>query len=226
MIAIVLAGGLGTRLGALTETCPKPMLPVGSKPFLDYILDYLLDQGATKIILAVSYLSSQVSDYYSDRDQVEFSVEESPMGTGGAIKLAFDNFNLEEAVVVNGDTIFKVPLNKLLSYHHENKALMSMALKPLESCDRYGRVLSNEEGRVVSFEEKGFQGAGNINGGVYVVHKDIFSGLSESKFSFEQDLIAKRLSDLPVAGLGFDDYFLDIGIPEDYKRAQVEYEHW
>lgn len=226
MIAIVLAGGLGTRLGELTSNCPKPMLPINNKPFLDYVLSYLDGQGITETIMAVSYLSKQIEDYYSNQSGVKFSVEEHPAGTGGAIKKALEKFNVEEAIVVNGDTIFQVPLKGLMALHYQSSAQISIALKSLSDCGRYGQVIRNDRNRVTMFTEKGSAKEGNINGGVYAVRKDAFSNCPSSSFSFETDLLATSLDSLDVYGYEFDNYFLDMGVPEDYQQALNDAAFW
>lgn len=223
MEAIILVGGLGTRLKSVISDLPKPMAPIGNKPFLEYILNYLMQQGVTRVILATGYQHEKIEDYYANsfgKLSIDYSVEKEPLGTGGAIKQAFHKVDGERAFVLNGDTFFNVNFGELLESHTSKQADITLALKPMKEFDRYGVVIT-ENDWVTEFKEKEYVDFGKINGGVYVVEKNIFEKFHvPDKFSFENDLLVCNMDKLKIGSLTLDNYFIDIGIPEDYLRAQ------
>ncbi|MDJ0798473.1 MAG: nucleotidyltransferase family protein [Calothrix sp. MO_167.B12] len=227
MEAIVLAGGLGTRLKAITQTLPKPMAPIGSKPFLEFLLDYLIINGVSRIILSVGYKHEKISSYFGNQYkscELLYSIENEPLGTGGAIKHALSQASLENVWIVNGDTLFDVPLYQMMLFHLEQQSDLTLALKPMVDFDRYGNVILATT-KVIGFEEKKHQVSGQINGGIYCLRREIIEELElPSKFSFETEFIEAYLSRIQVHGFTSNGYFIDIGIPEDYRRAQVELE--
>lgn len=216
MQAIVLAGGLGTRLRSVIQDVPKPMAPINGKPFLAFVLEYLKEQGITEVILSVSYKYELLQDYFKDEFQglkIIYNVEKELLGTGGAIKDSL-KFIKDEAYVLNGDTFFDIPLREM----NLGKSKICIALKQMQNFDRYGNVKIDEQGFVVSFEEKIFKEQGLINGGIYLIKKDIFDGFElEKKFSFEE-FLQENYKTLRIKTKVFDHYFIDIGIPEDYER--------
>lgn len=222
MEAIVLAGGLGTRLRSVVSDLPKPMAPIGEKPFLEYILKYLKNNGITKAILSVGYKWETIKEYFGDKfENIEliYSVEDDPLGTGGAIKKAMNHVDSDQVYIINGDTFFDVDLRNFV-LHHESKLMLS--LKNMQNFDRYGCVESDENNFVTTFTEKGFRESGNINGGIYLASKDIFDNYSlDEKFSFEE-FMQNEFKDLKISVKVFENYFIDIGIPEDYEKAQHE----
>ncbi|EKK5714180.1 nucleotidyltransferase family protein, partial [Campylobacter coli] len=182
MQAIVLAGGLGTRLRSVVQDLPKPMAPINGKPFLAFVLEYLKKQGITEIILSVSYKYELIQEYFKDEFhgmKIHYNIEKELLGTGGAIKDAL-KFVKNEVYVLNGDTFFDIDLKKPVL----NSSKICIALKQMQNFDRYGTVNVDEQGIVTSFEEKVFKKQGLINGGVYLLKKDIFNNFSlERKFS-------------------------------------------
>ncbi|HEC1812649.1 TPA: nucleotidyltransferase family protein [Campylobacter lari] len=216
MQAIVLAGGLGTRLKSVVQDLPKPMAPINGKPFLAFVLEYLKKQGIAEVILSVSYKYELIQEHFKDEFEgmkIRYNIEKELLGTGGAIKDAL-KFIQNQAYVLNGDTIFDIDLKKLAL----NDSKICIALKQMQNFDRYGTVNIDKQGIVTSFEEKVFKKQGLINGGVYLLKKDIFDKFDlEKKFSFEEFLQANHKI-LKIQTQIFDDYFIDIGIPEDYKR--------
>ncbi|EAI2374796.1 NTP transferase domain-containing protein [Campylobacter coli] len=216
MQAIVLAGGLGTRLRSVVQDLPKPMAPINGKPFLAFVLEYLKKQGITEIILSVSYKYELIQEYFKDKFygiKIHYNIEKELLGTGGAIKDALKLVK-KEAYVLNGDTFFDIDLKKLVL----NSSKICIALKQMQNFDRYGTVNVDEQGIVTSFEEKVFKKQGLINGGIYLLKKDIFDEFSlEKKFSFEE-FLQENYKSLKIQTQIFDDYFIDIGIPEDYRR--------
>jgi len=186
--AIVLCGGLGTRLGELTRDTPKPLIEVAGKPFLEYVLEQLLRAPVEEIVLAVSYQWQKIYDCIGEQWRgvtVRYSVEQDALGTGGAIKQAMQQGRFAEAIVVNGDTLLEFDAQKLLLFSKEQRADIGMVLKEMENCARYGKVSTDQSNRVVSFEEKGRQSSGLINSGVYYVRDSVFSAEAAETFSFE-----------------------------------------
>lgn len=230
--AILLAGGFGTRLQSVVSNLPKPMAPVNGEPFLNYQLRYLKHFGVTNIILSVGYLSEKIRDYYqaSFLDMnITYVVETSPLGTGGGIRLALEECTENEVLVLNGDSFFEVDLRLFEDLHASGQAQFSLALRQVESAARYGTIVTNAAQRIVSFTEKtGKEEAGIINGGVYLLNKQLFMEHTEAGriFSIEKDFFEAQLDKLVLKGFEFKGYFIDIGIPEDYLRAQHDFKEF
>lgn len=217
--AIILAGGFGTRLSSVISDVAKPMAQVNAKPFLEYIFDYLELFGIQQIVLCVGYKKESIQDYFKFQHKgirIIYSIEDTPLGTGGAIKQALKQIDSESALVFNGDSFFKLALDEFVNEMKSKK--IALALKPMNNFDRYGSVVLNS-GKVNSFEEKKFVKSGLINAGVYLIRKDIFDGVAEKEFSFEKFL--EQQDD--VYGYVSDEYFIDIGIPQDYEKAQKDF---
>ncbi|MFM7883773.1 MAG: sugar phosphate nucleotidyltransferase, partial [Microcystis panniformis] len=150
-------------------------------------------------------------------------IEDTPLGTGGAIRLALNKIKTEQALIVNGDTLFNVNISALINLHNQKKSLITVALKPLTDFDRYNNVMLNDAQKIIGFEAKKYQHKGYINGGIYCVGKNILSSFDlPSKFSFEDDFIKVYAEKIPMYGLISDEYFIDIGIPQDYNKSQQE----
>ncbi len=219
MQAIILAGGLGTRLQSVVKDLPKPMAPVNGKPFLEYLFKYLQKQGIKEVILSVSYKYEVIQEYFKDEFEnisIIYNVEKELLGTGGAIKDSL-KFVKDEAFVLNGDTFFDIDLNKLFL----NGSKICIALKQMQDFDRYGAIEIDENNLVKSFKEKTYVKQGLINGGIYLISKDIFSNFNlENKFSFEE-FLQENYEKLNINSVVFDDYFIDIGILKDYKSFQT-----
>lgn len=226
MEVIILAGGLGTRLRPVVNEVPKCMAPVAGKPFLWYLLNYLTRFDVSKVILSVGYLRGVVMDWIDEvGDEFPFSfdyaIEEEPLGTGGGIRLALSRATTNDVVVLNGDTFFDVNLNELMEAHRLYPSAVTLALKPMYDFDRYGRVIFDDiDRRIVEFKEKEYCKEGLINGGVYVINKlePIFEGLPQN-FSFETAVLAPQCELGKLYGVIQNGYFIDIGIPEDYCKA-------
>jgi D-glycero-alpha-D-manno-heptose 1-phosphate guanylyltransferase len=223
--AIILAGGLGTRLQSVVPDLPKSLAPVAGKPFLGYLLDYAKQEGIEKFIFASGHKSDQVESFvkeYLPKGSYLFSVEDKPLGTGGALYKACGLASSANVMVLNADTFFGVSFLHLSIVHELRKAACTMALKPMKEIDRYG-VVTVEKQVVVGFSEKNYHGTGLINGGVYALSKEAFLRQSFSPaFSFEKDYLEKVYGSRQILGLVSDAYFIDIGIPEDFQRAQTE----
>lgn len=226
MKAIVLAGGLGTRLSQVTNEVPKPLATVGARPFLEYVLDYLRRQGIEEAILAVSYRWKQIQSHFGNTYRgfpLRYSVEEKPLGTGGAIMQAMQLCRDSTAVVVNGDTLFEVDLNAMANSHGSAGAQLTIALAHVSDCSRYGSVVMSDDGDIVEFGEKSEDGQGWINGGIYMMQRSLFDELPVTgRFSFEHDLVEPNIGRIQPHAFKSDAYFIDMGIPEDYERAQME----
>ena len=226
MRAIVLAGGLGTRLARVTRDIPKPMAPVGSRPFLEYLLDDLVDQGVEQTVLAVSYRWEVIREHFGSVYRgmdLNYSVEEIPLGTGGAIQQALATLTDDEVVVLNGDTRFRVDLAEMEKIHRNSGAPLTIALKQVTDSGRFGRVEVSADGVVTSFLEKSTGGPGWINGGVYILNSSLFKDFPmPERFSFELDLVEPNIDRIQPQAYQSDAYFIDMGIPEDYQRAQFE----
>ena len=220
--AIVLAGGLGTRLKNVVADIPKPMAPIKDKPFLFYIFKYLKKYKIEKIILSVGYKWEKIKEYFGDNFEgidLIYSVEDEPLGTGGAIKKAISKLEDEEVFILNGDTFFKIDLEKLSLV--ENSKLV-LALKKMYDFDRYGCVKTDENGLVTAFTEKAYNKSAYINGGIYLARTNIFDDFTlKNKFSFEE-FMQSQFKKLQINTVKFNDYFIDIGIPNDYEIAQNE----
>ena len=223
MEAIVLVGGKGTRLRSVVSDVPKPMAPVKDKPFLEYLLNELIDQGISKVVLAVGYKAETLIEYFGNRYkniEIEYSIEENSLGTGGAIKKALELTTESNIVIVNGDTFSKVNLVEMMRKHLKNRADLTIATKTMRKFDRYGQVLS-ENDKIVGFREKQYCDEGNINIGTYIIKKNFFKDVkTEEVFSFENDIMEKYFDEMNFISYLSDTIFIDIGIPEDYEKIQ------
>jgi D-glycero-alpha-D-manno-heptose 1-phosphate guanylyltransferase len=222
--AIILAGGLGTRLRESVPELPKCMAPVNGKPFIAYVVDHLQKQGITRFIFGLGYKSEAFESFLSSSAiNYQLSIESEPLGTGGAIKLACGIANNENVIVTNGDTLFRVDIKTLSALHENTDADCTLCLKPMQNFDRYGVVEINEQQIITSFKEKAFYQEGFINGGMYAISRSKFVNESlPDKFSFEKDYLEKYYSQRKFLASVQNEYFIDIGIPEDYNRANIE----
>ena len=228
MQAISLCGGMGTRLRSVVSDRPKPMADICGKPFLQYLLEMLRDKGITEVIFALGYMGEMIEEYFQDGSalglHISYSYEEAPLGTGGAIRNALPKVMEEEVLVLNADTYFPMDYQGLLRFHQENAGDFSLATRAVEDISRYGAVRRDAAGRILAWNEKLGDGgqkslSGEINGGIYVMKKSLIAEIPEGKQSLEQDCIPKWLSEgKRIFGLPFHGYFMDIGIPEDYRQ--------
>lgn len=224
---IILAGGFGTRLQDTIPGLPKCLAPVAGRPFLLYVIRHLLANGVTKFIFSLGYKHALVESFLENEfPTLDYTcvIEEQPLGTGGAIKLCLQQAHSENVWVANGDTIFKVQLREMYEQHEKNQAACTtLALKPMKRFDRYGVVQTNNDGWVTAFQEKKFYEEGNINGGLYLIRRQNFLAHDFPEiFSFEKDYLESFFSKDKIQGLVQDAYFIDIGIPSDFARAQEE----
>ena len=224
--AIVLAGGFGTRLRGVVDDVPKPLAPVAGRPFLAWLLDRLAAGGMRRCILATGYLSDVIEQRIGARWQgmeIAYSVEPEPLGTGGAIRLAATRLQGDAAHVLNGDTWLEYDPVALEDTARAAGASMTIALARVDDVARYGAV-DIDNGRVTGFREKGESGPGWINAGCYFLGADALAALPvRDAFSFEQDVLQPRVQERAVAAFTETLGFIDIGVPEDYARAQLQF---
>jgi len=229
MEAIILAGGLGTRLRSVVNDQPKALAKVGEYPFLYFLLNYLQKQGVNKFIFSLGYLHEQIEDFlkvFFPHLAYIIVIENEPQGTGGAVKLCLEKASEEQVLLVNADTYFDINLANQLIYFKEKQADCVIALTELENFDRYGVVKVDSDSRVLEFVEKRYTPVGLINTGLILLRKAKFETLMSvfnGPFSLEKDILEPNIQSLKIYGLPQDGYFIDIGIPEDYYKAQQKF---
>lgn len=219
--AIILCGGLGTRLSAITNNKPKPMVDVAGVPFLEYQFNYLIAQGVTRAILAVSHLKECIIDHFGSQYKtlnIEYISEDSPLGTGGAIKnvLSQAEFQPNESIIIlNGDTFVEFSLQALAKDSEDH--LLVIAAKSVDDTARYGKLTIDNSKIVTGFQEKKAGNQGYINAGVYMTHSGLLAALPDlERFSFEEDFLHHEIAHRSIGASFLDGFFIDIGIPEDY----------
>jgi D-glycero-alpha-D-manno-heptose 1-phosphate guanylyltransferase len=223
--AIILAGGLGTRLRSTVPDLPKCLAPVGGRPFIAWLTDYFRREGIERFIFALGYKNDDFDTFF----RTEFphggyaiSLETEPLGTGGAIRQACDQVEGQTVLILNGDTFFRIDLETLTEFHAARRAACTLCLKPMQDFNRFGVVELAPDGHVSRFREKQYYPAGLINGGVYALEKSALLDQEYPQvFSFEKDYLEAGREER-LYGLVQDRYFIDIGIPEDYRRAHEE----
>jgi len=224
MEAIILAGGFGTRLKSVVANVPKPMAPINGRPFLEILLNMLIAKGFTRVILSVGYLSNQIVAYFGFKFNglpIEYEIEEIPLGTGGAIKRAMRRCLSDHVYIFNGDTFLDLEILAVEHRWNRNKKPIIVGREVSDS-SRYGG-LDVRKGCVMDFFEKGCFGSGLINAGCYVFPADLFEKcMLTPPFSIENDYLAAEVSEQCFDCFISNGKFIDIGIPEDYARAQAE----
>ena len=225
MEAVVLAGGMGTRLRSAVPDLPKCMAPVAGHPFLAWLLDDLEAAGFGHIILSLGYRHDAIESWVASRDNrahIDCVVEAEPLGTGGGVRFALQAAEERDVFVLNGDTWFGVDYASMARFHRRQGTLATLALKPMRDFDRYGEVCCNPEGRITAFKEKQACTQGLINGGVYLLQRDALAACPE-RFSLERDFFEPLAAEEKLSGFRSEGYFIDIGIPADYARAQQDF---
>lgn len=224
--AIILAGGEGTRLQQAVPGLPKCLAPINGRAFIDYLLLHLQAQGITRYVFALGVKAWQVQSYLEQNwPQIHkaYAIETTPLGTGGAIKNAVAHTITRQVLVLNGDTLFRFNLPVAATFHQASSSKCTLLVKPMQAVDRYGSVTINDAGRVTGFGEKSATGSGYINAGVYLLNMPAFtSHLWPAAFSFETDYLQQLYKITPMFAFVQDGYFIDIGLPEDYLKAQSE----
>jgi len=231
--AVVLCGGLGTRLRNAVPTLPKALAPVAGRPFLDYLLTGLAAAGIHDVVLCTGHKSEMIEAEYGQNAQcglsIQYSVERSPLGTAGAVKLAASVISASSFLLLNGDSVVEVDYQRLIKSHVASGAKATITLVRVPQPERYGTALLNANGEISAFLEKGSlqDSAGSrerfINAGVYVLDRDILLEIpsSSTPVSLERDVLPKFLG-RGLFGFVSEGFFIDIGVPEDYARAQTE----
>jgi D-glycero-alpha-D-manno-heptose 1-phosphate guanylyltransferase len=235
--AIILAGGFGTRLQTVVSDVPKPMAPVNGEPFLNYQLNYLKHYGIKKVIFSVGYLHETITSYYKNHFNgldIEYSIEDNPLGTGGGIRKAITLCKSNSVLVLNGDSFFEIDLHAFSNHHYTFKSDFTLALRKVDNSARYGTIELSVSGggrgqKIISFKEKnGEEKPGLINAGIYALNTELYLKKTKAdiNFSIEKDFFEAKLNELDIYGLEFNGYFIDIGIPEDYSKAQNEFKEF
>lgn len=226
---IILAGGLGTRLRSVVADKPKCMADINGKPFIHYLCKQIEQFNFNKVIFSVGYQKEIVIDYFNQHAHTysftyEFAIEDEPLGTGGAIMHAIKQSDTDDFFVMNGDTLFLADCNAILSTQQQKMADCTIALKPIKQADRYGIVTINENDAITAFKEKKTGASGLINGGIYFVFRKSFETIPfPDKFSFEKDYLETMLNERDMFGYVSSEYFIDIGIPEDYEKSKSDF---
>lgn len=227
---LVLAGGMGTRLSPVIGDLPKVLAPVAGRPFLHYVLHYLRNQGISDIVLCTGYGAEQVADYCQDGSRwgvhVRYSAEVQPRGTGGAIKHAQPLIASDPFLVLNGDSLVQADLAHLISFHAEKQTWITIVLVEVPDKARFGSVVLASDDSIAGFNEKGHQGAGLINAGIYLMERAVLEAMpARCNASVERDVfpcfVGKGLYGMVVPGP-----FIDIGTPEAYRMAQTVLASW
>ncbi len=226
MKALILAGGFGTRLRSVVSDVPKPMADINGRPFLEYLMESIAKYDIDELIISVGYLADKVIDGIGDTFNgipVKYFVEDDPLGTGGAIKYSLAEVDLNEYVfVLNGDTFLHLNLDSMLKFAKDNDANLVVAGKHMEDCYRYGTIEYDKD-RIISFRSAGANISGYINGGVYLLKPSVLKDRQAGeKFSFEKDILEQFCMTNQLLIYKTEGYFIDIGVPEDYNRAQTE----
>lgn len=240
--AIILAGGFGKRLQEVISDLPKPMAPILEVPFLNYQLNYLRFFGVKHVIISTGYLADKIENYYANAFNdlsISYAREVSPLGTGGGIRKAFEKCESKQAFVLNGDSFFDVDLNAFYNCHYMHECDFSIAIRRVDDASRYGTIeLGNyslpgyvkekmsDFYKITSFKEKsGVNEPGFINGGIYILNKNRFFKYTKpaAQFSIETDFFEKQHQKIDIGAYISNTYFIDIGIPEDYSKAQNDF---
>ena len=226
MKAIILAGGEGKRLRPVINDIPKPMAPIKGKPFLEYIILQLKSQNLKDIIISTGYKGSIIKNYFQDGGNwdlnIEYSEEDKPLGTGGALRKAGELIDDEQFIVMNGDSFFDIEFKQLISFHEEKQAVATISLAYAETIERYGHVEIGNDGEITKFVEKGNSvSAGHVNGGIYILNSELINKIPLGQVSLETEVLP-NLINRGLFGMKFKSFFIDIGKPEEYQRICKE----
>ena len=223
MEAIILAGGFGTRLQSVLPDLPKPMAPIAGRPFLEILLQTLSDAGFTRAVLSLGYRADVIRRHFGERFahvSLAYEIEQTPLGTGGAVRMALAHCQADPVFVFNGDTYLNLEVAQVLALWRRHQAPIVVA-REVPDTARFGRLQTEGE-RVIGFREKGADGPGLINAGCYVLPRNALNGFAlGSCFSIESDYLAPTVRTQQVNLFITRSVFIDIGVPEDYQRAQT-----
>ncbi|MBE0656966.1 MAG: nucleotidyltransferase family protein [Bryobacteraceae bacterium] len=226
--ALILAGGLGTRLRAVVPDQQKVLAQVGTRPFITYVLDQLADAGFQTAVLCTGHLAGQLEESLGDQYRsirLRYSREQAPLGTAGAIRLALSYVGPAGSFVLNGDSHCRVDLAALAASHRQQGAAATIALARMEETSRFGRVDLAAGDAIASFEEKAAtSGPGWVNAGIYLLNRDVIESIPENTpASLERDVFPKLIG-RGLFGFRSAGQLWDIGVPDEYERAQTEFQ--
>lgn len=227
---LILLGGLGTRLRPALGDMPKPMAPIAGKPFLEYLIRWLGRAGFTRVVLCLGYRADQIVEHFRRGDafglKLTYSIENEPLGTWGAIRLAGEHISHPYFVVLNGDSWLQVDLCRLLEFHVHKKGISSIAAVEVENASRFGSIRLDPSERVTEFLEKRADGTALINGGVYVFSRKVLEIEGSAKTCSLEKEIFPALIPRGVYAMRLKGYFVDIGVPEAYRRLVSDSGNW
>lgn len=223
---IILAGGKGARLKSVVNDVPKPMADINGKPFIAYLFDRIKKLKVSNVILSVGYKHKIIKDFFGNDHEgvnIEYSIEDKPLGTGGAIRKSMGHATTEDVFILNGDTFFNIDFEKMWALHKRKSAVFSIALKEMKNFNRYGNVEIDAE-KVTGFSAGKDCASGLINGGIYLLNKNILEHFPDKEnFSFEKDFVEYKFREITICPYVSDSYFIDIGVPDDYSKAQIDF---
>lgn len=223
--AVILVGGQGTRLKSLVSDRPKPMADINGKPFLEYVLVDLSKRGVRCVVLATGFMSQCIQDHFGDGRrlglELHYSVDPTPLGTGGGVKYAARFFDEDNFLVLNGDSFCAFDLGAMMSLHQQQRALITMLAAHVEDAGRFGTVVIGDGGKVLGFREKArVEGESVINAGIYLMNKRVLDCLpANENVSLERDVFPRLVADKKMCAVVSRRAFLDIGTPESFLRA-------
>lgn len=223
--AVILAGGLGTRLRSVISDRPKVLAKVGDRPFMVYLLEQLSVAGIQKVILCTGYLGAQVQTTFeasSHQLDLIYSQEPSPLGTGGALRLALDYIQSDSVLVMNGDSFCEISIGEFWLSHADRQTDVTIALTQVSDTSRYGRVEVDSAGKILNFAEKGNStSVGWINAGIYLIKRELISEIPRDQvISLEQEILPNWIEHKSVYSYPTQGKFIDIGTPSSYALAQ------
>jgi D-glycero-alpha-D-manno-heptose 1-phosphate guanylyltransferase len=227
MQAVILAGGLGTRLRPLVRDRAKPMALIGDRPFLEYLLLQVRKHGFSDVVLCIAHEAETIRRYFGSGDRwrlrLRYSHEPELRGTAGALKCAAGLIESQSFLVMNGDSFFDIDLGTLVRFHECAAALATLALAEVDRTDRFGTVEVADDGTIRGFREKdAVSRSGLVNGGIYVIKQEVLAAIPDSRaVSLEREIFPGLVGDR-FRGVPFRNWFIDIGTPEDYLRLQAD----
>jgi D-glycero-alpha-D-manno-heptose 1-phosphate guanylyltransferase len=223
--AVILAGGLGTRLRSVVSDVPKPMAPIRGTPFLELLVRHLIRQGFTHVVLSIGYMAEVITAHFDSLAlpvALDFEIEDHPLGTGGAILASLRQCVTESIFVLNGDSFVDCLFPEIEEFHRQHASAVTMVLHRVSDIGRYGAVECGSDGLVTRFSEKGPSVPGLINAGVYLVPKNILAAAATVRpMSWERDYLPTLIPGRKLYGLICGTHFIDIGVPADFAAAQV-----
>lgn len=231
MRALILAGGLGTRLREVISDVPKPMAPILNKPFLEILINYWIKQGVDEFYLSVGYKAQVIKDHFKDQYSgypVHYIYEDEPKGTGGALVLALSQIqdHSKPLVVMNGDTFSEVNFKKMFKEHLDKKSKLTVALREVEKNDRYSGITLDKDNKIIQFSNRDLNSKNLlINSGLYIIEPKVFDSLDlslDQNYSLEDQIFPMLIEqNQSIYGYQTDGKFIDIGVPVDFLKAQT-----